>query len=234
MDKKRFIIVLAFIICFVISITLSSLYYKDKYTVSFETGTNEIILTKYVNKNDTIVEPSSPVKDGFVFKEWQLNGKKYNFDEKIKEDMVLTAKWIKEEYISINFNTNSDYVIDSKKILKGNGIDELPISEKEGYEFIGWFLDGQLYNNEEIYDDIELKAEYKNNTINTIYKVGDKVSITGNYSDSAYSDFPYNKIAIGWQRKILNIIDNSEYPYVVGNETGVTGFFKASSIERME
>ena len=67
--------------------------------------------------------------------------------------------------------------------------------------------------------------------LNTIYKIGDKVKIIGYYSNSAYSNKAYNKKAIGCEREIINIIDSSEFPYVVGNENGVTGFFKASSIE---
>ena len=37
--------------------------------------------------------------------------------------------------------------------------------------------------------------------------------------------------AIGWDREILDIIEDSEYPYMVGNDEGVTGFFKADSIK---
>ena len=43
----------------------------------------------------------------------------------------------------------------------------------------------------------------------------------------------YNKRAIGWEREILNIIEGVEFPYVVGDTTGVTGFFKLESLERM-
>ena len=99
---------------------------------------------------------------------------------------------------------------------------------------MGWSIEGKLYNNEEIYDNVTLSAEYKNDIINTTYKVGDIVTIIGNYSNSAYSTSSNYKLAIGWERRILNIIENSNYPYVVGNETGVTGFFKAISIERSE
>lgn len=233
MDKKRLIVISIFIMIFIIAIIVSSLYYNDKYSVYFETGTDEAILTKYVKKNDKVEQPIEPTKEGYVFKEWQLDGQYYDFDTEIKKDTVLTAKWVKEEYITINFNTNSEYNIESKKILKGDIIDELPESFKEEYEFIGWYLNNKLYNNEEIYDDIELSAEYKNETINTTYKVGDKIKITGNYSDSSKSLYAYNKKAIGWEREIIDILENSEYPYVVGNQSGVTGFFKASSIERI-
>ena len=234
MDKMRMIIISIFIVIFIISIITSLIYYNNKYFICFETGTTENILTQYVNKNGIANKPVDPIKEGYVFVEWQLNGESYDFNTKIKSDIVLTAKWIKEEYVTINFNTNSEYVLESKKILKGDVIDVLPESFKDGYEFIGWYLDGKLYDKEEIYDDITMDAEYRNDTIDTTYKVGDVVEIIGKYASSSFSKKAYNKRAIGWERKILNIIDGSEYPYVVGNKDGITGYFKANSLKRSE
>ena len=231
MSKKRFIIISIIILIFSISIIVSFLYYNNKYSISFETGTDEIILTQYVEKNSKVVEPKLPVKDGYVFIEWQLNGEKYDFDTEVDEDIILTAKWIKEEYVTVNYETNSTYDIEPNKILKGSKIDNLPIAYKDGYEFIGWYTSGKKYNDENINDDMTLYAEYKNDKINTTYKVGDSVLIVGNYSSSAYSINSTYFRAIGWYRRILDIIDDSNYPYLVGNDEGVTGFFKASSID---
>lgn len=234
MEKKRTIIILMFIVAFLVAIFTSLIYYNNKYSVTFESGTSEIILTKYVKKNGKVEEPITPIKEGYVFKEWQVNGETYDFDSKVEDDIVLTAEWVKEEYVTITFNTNSDNKVEDKKILKGSIIEELPESKKEEHEFIGWYLNDHLYNNEEIYDDITLEAKYKE--IKTIYEIGDKVIIIGNYSKSAYStiDEAYNKRAIGWEREIIDIIEDSEFPYVVGNNTGVTGFFKVESIEKKE
>lgn len=231
MDKKRIIAITIFIIIFLFLIILSILHYNGKYSVHFETGTDEVILTKYVRINEKVKKPIDPIKEGYIFIEWQLDGETFDFDTEIKEDIVLSAKWSKEEYITINFNTNSNDVIDSKKILKGSIIKELPVPIKEGYEFIGWYLNDTLYSSEEIYSDIVLNAVYKE--IIPTFEIGDKVIIIGNYSNSAYSKNAYNKKAIGWERTIINIIENSEYPYMIGNEYGVTGFFKTSSIKKI-
>lgn len=233
MDKKRFVVIIMFIIIFMAIIFASSLYYNDKYSVYFETGTDDGILTQYVEKNEIVNEPIEPKKEGYIFKEWQLNGETYNFDSKVNSDTILTAKWIKEEYITISFNTNSDYKIDSIKILKGDIINNLPVSIKEDYEFIGWYLNDELYTEVELYSDVTLNAQYKNSTINTTYKIEDSVKIIGKYSNSSRSLYAYNKKAIGWERKIINIIPNCEYPYVIGDSTGVTGFFKANAIEKI-
>ena len=234
MEKKRLIVISIFIIIFIILICLSILYYNNKYSVYFDTGTDETILTKYVSKNDKIEEPSEPTKEGYIFKEWQLNGNAYDFDTKVNNDIVLTAKWIKEEYVTINFNTNSNFDIESIKILKGDIIKELPTPNKENFEFIGWYLDNELYSIDEVYSDITLNAEYKNNKINTTYKNGDRVNIIGSYSNSAYSISANYDIALGWNREIIDIIEDGEFPYIIGNSDGVTGFFKASSIQKVK
>lgn len=232
MGKKRLIIVFVFVLIFIIAIVLSSIYYNDKYSIHFETGTEEAILTQYVGKDGTVKEPLEPTKEGFVFKEWQLNGETFNFDTVIKEDTVLTALWVKEEYVIVAFNTNTDEEIDSIKILKGDVIKELPIPNNEGYEFVGWYKEDKLYTNEEIHSDITLTAKYEK--IVPKYEIGDKVIIIGKYAKSSKSTTAYNKRAIGWTREILNIIEGTELPYVVGDNTGVTGFFKLESIERVE
>jgi len=231
MERKRVIIICLIILVFIVSIVISLISYKDKYIIAFETGTDEGILNQYVKEDDKILEPTTPEKEGYVFIEWQLNGERYDFDKGVKEDTVLTAKWLKEDYITISYITNSIYTIESNKILKGSPISNLPIAYKDGYEFVGWSINGRLYNNEVINDDVVLNAEYKNEIVNTTYKEGDNVLITGNYSNTAYSiGAKYNR-AIGWERQIIGIIENSNYPYIVGRGNDVTGFFKASSLE---
>lgn len=231
MEKKRFIIAILIIIIFIILIILSSIYYKDKYKISFETGTDDVILSQYISKNSKIEEPEAPFKTGYVFIEWQKDGQKYDFNNEVENDIVLSAKWAKEEYIKISYITNSIYEIDSIYILKGTSINNLPIAYKDNYEFIGWYLGDKLYDGQTINSDTTLIAKYKNDKINTTYKVGDSVKITGNYSSSAFNINAIYSAAIGWDRTILDILIDTEYPYVVGNNEGVTGFFKANSLK---
>ena len=231
MDKKRFIVILMFILVFIISILLSSMYYKDKYSVNFETGCEYAILTQFVDKNGTIKEPIEPTKEGYIFKEWQLDGVAFDFDTKLDKDIILSAEWIKEEYVTVNFSTDTLEVFDEINLLKGQTIKELPISSKEGYEFIGWYLNEELYEKQEINSDVVLVAKYKE--IIPELKIGDKVKIIGNYAKMSTDKYAYNKRAIGWEREILNIIEGVEFSYVVGDNTGVTGFFKLESLERV-
>ena len=229
MDKKRIIVLLIIVFIFIVAITLSIFYYKGKYSVYFETGTNDVFLTKYVGKNKKINKPIEPTKEGYVFVEWQLNGEKYDFDTEIKKDTVLTAKWVKEEYITISFDTNTDEKIKSKKIIKGSKIDNLPQVYKEGYDFNGWYFNDSLYIDEELYKDTTLVANFKQ--VKKELKIGDLVKIVGNYSAKAYNPENIHSTAIGWERQIINILPDAENSYVGGYEDEVTGYFKEDSIE---
>lgn len=228
MSKKRIKYIVFIIIIFIISIIISAMYYDNKYIVSFDTGTEEEVLSQYLEKDKKVKMPKNPTKEGYIFVEWQLNGKKYDFDSKVTSDINLTAKWVKEEYITIKYVTDSNYEIEDTKILKGESLSHLPVAYKDNYEFIGWYINDKEYLNTKLYDDTTLKAKYK--LIKEDIKVGDKVLIVGNYSKTSFESNSINKRAIGWERYVLNIID-SEYPYVVGDSTGVTGFFKEDSLK---
>ena len=65
-----------------------------KYTVTFNTEGGTAIPSQTINEGEKVVKPTNPVKDGFGFVEWTLNGNIYNFDSKVTKDITLFAKWI--------------------------------------------------------------------------------------------------------------------------------------------
>ena len=67
------------------------------YMVKFETDGGNRITGKVVEENTPVDEPNNPTKTGYTFVEWQLNGKKFDFDQEITKDITLIAKWKKEE-----------------------------------------------------------------------------------------------------------------------------------------
>ena len=62
--------------------------------------------------------------------------------------------------------------------------------------------------------------------------VGDTVKIIGTGNGSSYggSNTAYG---LGWTRQILGIYPVRPFPYRVGNSTGTTGFYPASSLQRL-
>lgn len=98
------------------------------YNVTFNSdGGNDLGSIK-VKDGFNVVEPSKPEKDGYVFVEWQLDGKKYDFSTVVTKDITLVAKWKKEDKVDDSYkndtnnkgeeiekeNTNNNVVNDNK------------------------------------------------------------------------------------------------------------------------
>ena len=63
-------------------------------------------------------------------------------------------------------------------------------------------------------------------------EVGNTVKIIGTGNGSSYGDSD-TAYGIGWTRQILRIWDGRPYPYQVGNGSGTTGFYPASSLQKL-
>ena len=68
----------------------------------------------------------------------------------------------------------------------------------------------------------------------TELKVGDTVEIIGTGYSNIYGTKGWTAYGIGWTRQILKIYDPKTYayPYKVGNNSGVTGFYKAEALKK--
>lgn len=93
-----------------------------KKTVSFETKGGTAVKDQSVAHGEKATEPSAPTRDGgYTFKGWYLNGKKYNFDNPVKEDIVLFARWSKPATYTLTYPDGSvkttDDLDEAKKLL---------------------------------------------------------------------------------------------------------------------
>ena len=128
------------------------------YTVSF---VNDDVLEEVtVKENDKVSKPVDPVKDGFEFIGWYLNGELFNFDSPITSNITLNAKY--EEVIK----TYNVLVVFDNNEIRFNDITELSIdyiTKIDGYEYIGLYTDS-LYQNEfsgSLTSDMTLYLKYK-------------------------------------------------------------------------
>lgn len=78
-----------------VTTTKKAVVNKKKYTVSFNTNGGEIINTKTVIENQTIGNVV-PVRSGYKFLGWYYHGTRFDMNTKIKQNYVLTAKWVEE------------------------------------------------------------------------------------------------------------------------------------------
>ena len=67
-----------------------------KYAVIFNRNMGSDVTTIYVNKNGIVAKPSDPVREGYVFAGWYLNGYLYEFNTPVNSNIVLIAKWVRK------------------------------------------------------------------------------------------------------------------------------------------
>jgi uncharacterized repeat protein (TIGR02543 family) len=97
--------------------------------------------------NFTFEQPKTPINGEYAFEGWYTDKKftnYFNFENKIFEDIILYAKWIKTPIAT--FDTNSETKIEPQvaQFDKKNQIYSLnkPINpKKKGYDFDGWYTD---------------------------------------------------------------------------------------------
>ena len=76
---------------------ISGCFFDKKYEVTFKTNGGTKLDSLVIKSGDKLEDIEAPTKDGYKFLGWYSNGKEFDFDEKIEEDITLVAKWEKIE-----------------------------------------------------------------------------------------------------------------------------------------
>lgn len=104
-NKKAIIISVVVPLILVASMLLFQYISSNKVvTVAFDTDGGSSIATQFVNIGKMVSQPVDPVKEGYSFLFWELDGKKFDFSNPIISDIELHAKWETDE-------TKSDPVV---------------------------------------------------------------------------------------------------------------------------
>lgn len=90
--------------------------------VTFDTMGGNKIESKLVKKGDKVDIPKEPIKDGYTFIEWRLDGKKYNFSNIINNDITLVAIWEKDKNTSDNEKIEDEIIDCSSMISVGDKV----------------------------------------------------------------------------------------------------------------
>lgn len=137
-----------FIIVAVCSLLVGGIFFflkKDGYKVTFNSNGGSIVESVTTGFKKTVLKPEDPMRVGYHFMGWYLDGEKFNFSSKIEENITLTAVWEEEEEViyTVLFDSLSDddYELEVKE---GETIRDVPTPEKEGYQFLYW-----CYHNKE-------------------------------------------------------------------------------------
>ncbi len=156
------------------------------YTVKFDSNGGNDIPSQKVKKGEKAIMPTNPTKRGYTFVEWQLNGKKYSFNNSINNDIELKAIWSSEQAnttnkYTVSFNTNGGNSISPQTVKSGDKATKPTNPTKSGYIFVEWQLNGQKYDfNTPVNNDITLTVKWTSSTFSIKYKgeMWPKVSVS--------------------------------------------------------
>ncbi len=140
------------------------------HTVTFDSNGGSAVQTQVVQSRGTATQPSDPVRTGFTFNGWLLDGTTYDFTVPVVEDITLMASWtentapIVDRTVSFNVDGGSA-AVDSMTVADGSSM-TLPAytGTKSGYAFSGWtynsttFQPGQSFN---VTSDVTFKAIWR-------------------------------------------------------------------------
>lgn len=129
------------------------------YTISFSTGGGSSVTPITIAEGNIPNTPIPPIREGFTFVEWQLNGLTYTFTEPVTEDITLVAVWEidatePEEptepgeqvttYVVTFMNDGKAYR--TSRVEEGKTVGNPGNPSKSGYNFLGWYYNGSKYN----------------------------------------------------------------------------------------
>ena len=137
---------------------------SDKITVKFDTDGGSVISDVEVKVGETLVLPENPVKEGYVFKGWLLDGEPFDVNMKLEKNITLKANWEKENLEKYYVT----FIVDGNEYKKEEYLENSLITKptnpiKENYEFKGWFLGDTLFDfeNTKITSNLTLVAKFE-------------------------------------------------------------------------
>ncbi len=116
------------------------------YTISFLSDGEKIYSDMIIIENELLQRPNDPIKDGFIFVEWQLDGVTYNFDTPVTSDFSLNAVWEEMDpeddttyKVTFDLNGGSGSKPADQEVKKGARA-TVPSGSpsRDGYNFVGW------------------------------------------------------------------------------------------------
>lgn len=155
------------------SITLKAKYQKNenkvnKYTVTFDSKGGSSINDQIVVSGNTATKPQNPTKSCYIFDGWYLNGSKYNFNNKVTNNITLEAKWIYDEACdldetyTVKFNSNGGSRVKTQTVYEGDRAYYPSDPTRDGYIFVGWYYNNKEFNfNTRIYRNYTLEARWE-------------------------------------------------------------------------
>ena len=143
------------------------------YVVTFQDEKGNKLGEQLVKPKGTVAESAAPIREGFTFVEWQLEGAKagYDFSTPVAEDITLVAKWKKAVKYTVTFNANGGTPTPNAQMVdEGKEASEPAAPTRKDFSFVEWQLDDGKSRYEfstPVTKDITLVAKWKKNEEST-------------------------------------------------------------------
>ena len=229
--------IITFVLLAFLATTLSGCNLEDvdsDFEVSFNTNEGSKIDRVTVIAGGLVSRPEDPVREGYLFVKWSDNHLDYlpdefDFKTPINKHTTLYAKWTTID-INVSFETNSLETVDTIIVNIENELILPYLAIKEGYTFVGWFVDSELtryFNGSDMpSEDFTLYAKWQEELV--LFNWGTNnfpVSINPTFIDNIGEQDIVNQLFEGLVRDIDGII----YPGVAESwdtsEDGLTVTF---------
>lgn len=166
-----------------------------EWTVSFENVELEDIIVANGEKLEKITDP---VKEGFDFVGWftdEACQEQYDFEAVVSSNLTLYAKFTEKVY-TITYILNGGKCDDLVKEFKHNDVVVLPVPERYGYSFTGWYetIDGT---------DVKIEVlENKSYKLKAKWEALEKYTVNydlngGKFTDEIMNNFEKEIISLG-------------------------------------
>ena len=144
-----------------------------------------------------IAAPTDPTKEGYKFLGWYLNDVEYEFTVMPEINITVVAKWEEVETpgpgpdpvvtYTLTFDVNGGNALVENSITGEAGTAvELPTPTREGYTFLGWLYEGELFETTSMPDfSLTLVASWEEIKSGLS---GKKVSILGDSISTFYAE----------------------------------------------
>ena len=73
--------------------TVKAVWKRDSYTVTFDANGGSEVEAQSIQRGETATRPADPVREGYVFGGWKLEGALYEFNTPATGDITLLASW---------------------------------------------------------------------------------------------------------------------------------------------
>lgn len=188
----------------------------NKFEIRFDTDSDFKIESQTIESGNFVIKPASPIKENYIFIEWQLDGKPYSFNTKVEKAFTLKAVYESAKTYKVTFNANGGTNVDLIAVKENTAV-EKPINPmKYGYAFKEWQLNGKAYDfNSKVTSDITLEAIYERNNTTLEGEIVLNVSTIDETAQSRNIVLSYNSIPTVTKyeiyRKAFNDYDYSLY-----------------------